>query len=148
MKPLRTSLRRPIKPTGIPMAWAFNEVMPCRPAELFLQKASREHRRAFKRNWKQSMRELMGSRAFASLEEKLQMPCWNGKLAGFPEWDKLLRIWYSELGVHLTTKMQVRALVSAMPETGQYRQKKWSDRQQASRLTFHEVYQLICGTVQ
>ena len=39
LKPPRTSLRRPINPTGIPMAWAFNEVMPCRPAELSLQKA-------------------------------------------------------------------------------------------------------------
>ena len=75
LKPPRTSLRRPIKPTGRPMAWAFNEVMPRRPAELSLQKASREHRRAFKRNWKQSMRDLMGCRAFASLEDKLQMPC-------------------------------------------------------------------------
>ena len=126
------------------MAWASNENMPRRPAEFSLQKALREHWRAFKRNWKQSMRELMGLRPFASLEDKLQMPCWDGRLAEFPEWDKLFRIWYSELRVHLTTQMQVRALVEAMPEMGQYRQKKRSDRQQASGLTFHELYQLIC----
>ena len=36
LKPPWTSLQRPIKPTGIPMAWGFNEVMPCRPAELSL----------------------------------------------------------------------------------------------------------------